>query len=222
MDNTSTDTIKNNNNSSNRRRRKSQRSENNTFDLVPSNSSSSASNNNVFELATNNLEKQELVEQILSENQSNGPVKALLRAASDVFARTFPGKFIAKASEAARKHRTIKRREREARRLKDLATDTGTVIGLGVMFNTYRSLSLLTTPLISIVNIAGKAVGITTRDLIIISSQKKAGVIYYGIMIQSQFALPCGIVLTIICWIITVRIARLTVRTSRRIINTIA
>lgn len=156
MDNTSTDTINNNNNSSNRRRRKSQRSENKTFDLVPSTSSSNSSNNNVFELATNNLEKQELVEQILSENQSNGPAKALLRAASDVFARTFPGKFIAKASEAARKHRATKRREREARRLKDLATDTGTVIGLGVMFNTYRSLSLLTTPLISIVNIAEK------------------------------------------------------------------
>jgi hypothetical protein len=69
-------------------------------------------------------------------------------------------------------------------------------------------MTVITAPIIPIVNTAARALALTSQDLIILTSVKKFGAVYMGIAIQSRYAAPIGIILSILSWKITLVVVR--------------
>ena len=69
-------------------------------------------------------------------------------------------------------------------------------------------MTIISASIIPLVNIVAKAFTIINRDILILTTIKKARVTYTGLMVQTKFSAPIAILLTIASWKISLMVIR--------------
>lgn len=102
----------------------------------------------------------------------------------------------------------MKRQKRN--RLQEEVADWSLITIGGVFTYFYQNMTIISAPIIPLINTVAKIFAISGKDLITITTMKKGGVIYTGLMVQSKFSAPIAILLTIASWKITLMVMRKT------------
>jgi hypothetical protein len=154
------------------------------------------------------LNEQEKLLEYTNRNYKIGPVRTILGVVGTMLNKTGPGRLMKRVSEINTKNKIAKQARKERVRLQEEVTDWSLITAGGLFTYFYQNLTIISAPIIPVINITAKALALTTRDVIVITTIKKYGATYTGVLIQSRFSAPIAIVLTIISWKLTLRIAR--------------
>lgn len=209
------------------RRRQKKRLEANLInpEIVSSSSSNDTANKTLIDNISNealiNLETQERLTNL--NNGPQGPWSAFTRAISDSFKRTPVGQFAQHASRWQQERREQRRKRLLKQKIADTTTDLVVTGGVGACYYFYKSCTLLTTPMIFIINTIWSIFRINKHALIIIGHQQlgRKGPHYVGIMVQANYSAIPAVILTIISYVVAWRFSRFVLRRMKQVTNTI-
>ena len=176
---------------------------------------------NISNEALENLEAQQRLSDL--NNGPQGPISAITQAISESFKRTPLGKFALNAGKWQQQRREQRRKRARKQKIADTTTDLAVTGGVGTCYYLYKSCTILTTPMIFIINTIWSMFRINKHALIIIGHQQlgRKGPHYVGIMIQAKYSAIPAVTITIISYVLAWRFSRFILRRIKQMSDTI-